>query len=99
MKGVFILQRSPKKDKKFMVVTPSGKKIYFGATGYSDYTKHKDIERKERYVTRHRRNEKWGLDGVLTAGFWARWVLWNKPSLEASIKDTERRFGITIKTK
>jgi hypothetical protein len=29
-------------------------------------------------------------------GFFSRWLLWNKPSLKASIKDTEKRFNIKI---
>jgi hypothetical protein len=73
-----------------------GKTIHFGATGYSDYTKHKDSDRMKRYESRHRGNEKWGKSGVKTAGFWSKWLLWNKSSLKASIADTQRRFKIKI---
>ena len=44
-------------------------KVHFGAQGYSDYTKHKDPERKRRYITRHQKSENWTKSGVLTAGF------------------------------
>ena len=32
-----------------------------------------------------------------TPGFWAKHILWNKPSLEASINDTEKKFGLKIR--
>ena len=34
----------------------------------SDYTKHKDKERKDLYVDRHNKNEDWTNSGVKTAG-------------------------------
>jgi len=32
----------------------------------------------------------------LTKGFWSRWILWNKPTIDESINDIENRFGIKI---
>jgi hypothetical protein len=74
------------------VQTPDLKihKVLFGAKGYSDFTKHKDPERKRRYIIRHQRRENWSKKGALTPGFWSRWVLWNKPSLSESIKNVKR---------
>jgi len=43
----------------------------------SDYTLHKDQERKERYLQRHKNDPK----TIDSAGFWARDLLWNKPSI------------------
>ena len=57
---------------------------------YEDFTIHKDPERKERYIERHSKNEDW--HNPLTAGFYSRWILWNKPTITESIKDTNRRF-------
>jgi hypothetical protein len=31
-----------------------------------------------------------------TPGFWAKHILWNKPSLGSSIDDTRKKFGINI---
>ena len=73
------------------------KTVHFGAEGYSDYTKHKDKERMQRYSARHKARENWAKSGIETAGFWSKWILWNKPSLSASIKDVEKRFGIKIR--
>lgn len=69
-------------------------KIKFGSKSYSDYTKHKDPERKKLYIKRHSKNEDWTKKGILTAGFWSRWILWNKPSLRDSIQNTKQRFNL-----
>ena len=50
---------------------------------------HKNPERKERYEKRHKANEDWSKKGIETSGFWAKHILWNKPTLEGSIKDVE----------
>ena len=85
-----LLQKSPKKDKKFRVTLEDGKKVDFGGKGYSDFTIHKDPERMKRYLSRHGRgNETWTKDGRDTAGFWSRWLLWSKPSLEEAKKLNE----------
>ena len=95
-----VMKRSNKSDKKYMVIITDskGKKktTHFGAKGYSDYTKHKDSDRKDRYISRHKAKENWNKSGINTAGFWSRWILWNKPGLKTSIKDTEKRFKIKI---
>lgn len=82
-------------SKKWSVLV-DGKITHFGAKGYSDFTMHKDHERMERYITRHRSRENWGKSGIHSAGFWSRWLLWNKPSLTASIRDIEQRFHVKI---
>lgn len=91
------LKRSTRKDKKWMVVSETGKTTHFGAKGYQDYTQHKDIERQRNYVSRHRKSENWGITGRDTAGFWARWLLWNKPSLTSSIREIQRRFKVRVR--
>lgn len=90
-----VLQKSDNPKKKFMV-TLGDSKIYFGASGYSDYTQHKDPIRKRRYILRHRVNEIWTKSGISTPGFWSRWLLWNKKSLPESINHIQKKFGIKI---
>ena len=43
---MYSIKKSTRKDKKYMLITPDGKKINFGAKGMSDYTIHKDDKRK-----------------------------------------------------
>jgi len=89
------LVKSPKKNKKYRAII-GNKNIDFGADGYEDYTTHKDFQRKKRYIARHKKRENWKKSGIKTAGFWSRWILWNKPSLRNSIKSTEKKFNINI---
>ena len=82
---------------KFEAVLEDGPKTYniaFGAKGYSDFTKHKDETRKSSYIARHKVREDWTKDGVLAPGFWSRWVLWNKPTIEESVKYTIKKFHL-----
>ena len=71
------------------------KTVHFGAAGMSDYTIHKDDDRKERYIKRHSVNE--NFNDVYSAGFYSRWILWNKKSIRSSIADTKQRFNLNIK--
>jgi hypothetical protein len=90
------LKKSDRIDKKYMVITPDGKTIHFGAKGYSDFTKHKNVERKQRYDARHKKNEDWTKSGINTAGFWAKKILWSRPTIREAINAIEKEFGITI---
>ena len=87
-----VLANSSRPGKKYEVHI-GDKIIHFGATGYEDFTTHKDPVRKASYLARHR-NENW--DDPETAGFWARWILWNKKTIGASIRDL-RRLGIVVR--
>ena len=87
------ISKSNRSDKKFKAVIDGKKTIHFGAEGASDFTKHKDESRKANYIKRHKKNENWGKTGVDTAGFMSKNLLWNKPTLEASINDLNKRFS------
>ena len=95
---VITLKKSTRSEKKYMARIDN-KTVHFGASGYLSYETHKDKSRMHRYENRHRSRENWNKSGIKTAGFWSKWILWNKPSLLWSIKDTERRFGIKIRYK
>ncbi len=41
---------SDKPEKKYYIITKDNKRVYFGAAGMSDFTIHKDEERKQRYI-------------------------------------------------
>ena len=87
--------KSDRADKKLKAVfNVDGKEVttHFGQKGYSDYTIHKDDIRKNLYIKRHRVNE--NFKDVTSAGALSRWVLWNLPNLDDSIKDFKRRFKL-----
>jgi len=48
-----IITRSPDTKKKFRATLDDGRTVDFGASGYSDYTKHKNPSRMRSYVLRH----------------------------------------------
>ncbi len=84
-----IISKSKNPKKKYDAKV-NGKTISFGASGYSDFTQHKDKERKQRYINRHKKNEDWS--NPMTAGFYAKNILWNLPSVKASVVDVNKRF-------
>lgn len=96
----YILSKSTRKDKKYQLKSPQGKISYFGSSKYSDYTRHKDPQRKENYIARHGATQKhlWThtKTNLMTPSYLARYVLWNKPTLKDSIKDIENKQGIKI---
>ena len=68
------------------------KTTHFGAVGYNDYTITGDLQAKQSYIARHKERENW--NDYMTAGSLSRWILWNKPSLNESIKDYMYRFKL-----
>ena len=91
------ITKSTKEGKKLMAVfsypeTTRTKTIHFGSAGMDDYTIKKDKAQKQRYLDRHRKRENWNLPD--TAGALSRWILWNKETREASIRDYKKRFNL-----
>ncbi len=102
-----LIKKSTKPEKKYMAIfcdcDCKGKKnecgkskrtktIHFGSANMSDFTKHGDEKRKQRYLDRHKARENW--DDPKTAGALSRWILWNKPTFKASVKDYKKRFNL-----
>ena len=92
------IKKSPKKDKKLRAIFKDrdGKVIKqtdFGAKGMSDFTIHKDKERRARYRKRHKKD----LDtkDFKRAGYLSYYVLWGDSSnLSDAIKDYKKRFKL-----
>ncbi len=91
-----VIEKGTAKNKKLKAIFYDGDKklrtVQFGSKGMSDFTIHKDKERKQRYLDRHRKRENW--DSYMTAGSLSRYILWNKPTLKASIADYKKRFKL-----
>ena len=90
------IKKSHVAEKKFdaVFIKPDGREIVqpFGQKGYSDFTKHKDVTRRARYLRRHKgMGEDWNKP--TSAGALSRWILWNKPTFKSSLADYKRRFG------
>ena len=50
--GAESLDYSTRKNNKYMVTLPEGKKVHFGSPKYPDYLFHKDQERRDKYLSR-----------------------------------------------
>ena len=93
-----IIKKSDKAGKKLMATfypkdsSSRTKTIHFGQKGADDYTKTKNKEQKQRYISRHNRRENWRVPD--TAGSLARWILWDKTTREASINSYKKRFNL-----
>ena len=85
-----IIKKSDKKHKKYDATINGKKTISFGAKGYTDFTLTKDKDKKDAYIARHKKNEDWS--NPQTAGFYAKHLLWNKPTFQASFKDLKSKF-------
>lgn len=92
------LRRSRNPAKKWDAVFeyPDGhtKTTSFGARGMSDYTKHKNVTRRARYLKRHKgMNEDW--NDPTTAGALSKWILWGPTtSFEKNVKLFKKRFHL-----
>ena len=88
---------SPLANKKLRAVFNDGTHTDFGAAGMMDYTLYykedKELaeKRKKAYIARHEKDLKTG--DPRKAGFLSFYLLWNLPSVAASLKDYKKRFG------
>jgi hypothetical protein len=92
------IKKSPKKDKKLVAIFKDRKgkvikQTHFGAAGMSDFTIHKDKDRRERYRKRHKKD----LDtkDFTRSGYLSFFVLWGDSSdFETAVKDYKKRFKL-----
>lgn len=98
-----VLSKSDRKNKEYKVILYHGdahgndkaKTLHFGSN-MDSYPDHKDLKRKKSYIARHKPRENWKKSGIKTAGFWSKHLLWNKPTIQQSVRDIERNFNIEI---
>ena len=80
--GAETLGYSTRKNNKYMVTLPEGKKVHFGSPKYADYTIHKDKERRDKYLARATKIK--NKQGELTytnpesSNYWSVNLLWPK---------------------
>lgn len=84
------LESAIDKKHKWIAYFKDGRKTKFGAYGASDYTIHKDIERRNRYRQRHKKDLE--TNDPYRPGYLSYYILWNKPTIEESVKDYNKLF-------
>lgn len=69
------------------------KKTNFGASGASDYTIHKDKDRRTRYRARHKRDLR--TNDPMRAGYLSYYLLWgDSTSLKENIMNYKKKFNL-----
>lgn len=109
MKIQFIkLIKSKNKDKKYTAIfnitkSNGDKAILERSFGYNnpedkqnDYTRHGDLERRNRYIIRHEKDLNTGDPS--RAGYLSLMLLWSKPTLKEAVKDYNKRLRVYNKT-
>ena len=91
------IEQSPKKEKKLRAVfvdsdTGKTKNRDFGAAGMDDYTLTHDKEARARYRTRHAKDLL--TQDATRAGYLSYYILWNKETVAASVRDYRARFNM-----
>jgi len=91
------VEKSPRKEKKWMAVFKDGEKIiktHFGAANMDDYTIGQTTkEQRDRYRVRHSKDLKTG--NPTRAGFLSYYILWgDSTSMGINISSFKKRFNL-----
>ena len=86
-----VITKSKKPDKKYDAVIDGKKKISFGASGYSDFTKHQDLLRRDSYIKRHSK-EDWSKSNIASPAWMSRYILWEKPTLKSAVDNANKKY-------
>ena len=86
-----VIQKSSRTGKKWQA--SDGKRtVHFGASGYQDFTQHGDETRRKSYIQRHS-NEDWSKSNMMSPAFMSRWILWEKKSIAAAIRNLNENYA------
>ena len=84
--GAESLDYSKRKNNKYVVTLPSGKKLHFGSSKYPDFLIHRDEQKKDKYLTRAKKikNKKGELtyENPESANYWSVNLLWSGKSMK-----------------
>jgi len=95
----YYLSPATQKNKRYQIKTPKGKTIAFGSPAPSQaFIDHKDPAKKKAWEARHKKGNPEAWRNPNSPLFWARVLLWNKPTLTASINAVRRKYGYHVKT-
>ena len=85
-----VIQKSSRTGKKWQA--SDGKRtVHFGASGYQDFTQHGYENRRKSYIQRHS-NEDWSKSNMMSPAFMSRWILWEKKSIAAAIRNLNEKY-------
>tara|TARA_R100000773_G_C4191841_1_gene97485 strand:+ start:664 stop:939 length:276 start_codon:yes stop_codon:yes gene_type:complete len=89
------VEKSNRKNKRFVAIFNDGDKVHFGFKGGSTYIDHKDKEKRKNYRARHEVNEKKFYNDPKRPATLSRFILWGEATnLNQAIKDYENKFNV-----
>lgn len=71
------LYYSSRPNKKYMIISPTGKRVHFGQLKYEDFTLHKDEERRSHYLSRSMNIRGNWRNNLYSPNQLAMRILWN----------------------
>ena len=93
LKSITNSTRLDKRLKAIFEVDDKTITVHFGAKNGSTFIDHNNENKRQAYIARHsKNNEDWS--SPTTAGALARYILWEKTSLEKAIKAFKDRFNL-----
>ena len=96
MKDIYILKKSNKKGKRFLIeMEKYGHKHHFGSDVGKTFIDHQDEKKKDAWEARHSVNKNWGNphSGI----YHSRKLLWSEPNLKDAIKKYQKYHNVKIK--
>ena len=76
-------------NKKFYIITNTGRRLYFGDSRYEHFTEgHLNEIRRKAYMSRHKKNENW--NNIDSAGFWSYHYLWRFPTYKEAYEEIQK---------
>lgn len=90
------LEKSNRKDKKYVVLLDDGKSYHFGLKNSITYVEGATKQKRDAFLARHLNNplEKKLIENVIPSpALFSVYLLWNTPSLENNIKLLNRLFS------
>jgi len=89
------IEKSNRKDKRFVATFMDGTKTHFGALGASTYVDGKrTVEERNNYIKRHAVRE--NFNDPKSAGSLSRWLLWGgSTSLDKNHSDFMKKYNIS----
>lgn len=89
------VEKSNRKNKRFVAIFNNGERIHFGFKGGSTFIDHKDKDKRKNYIARHEVLEKKFYNDPRRPATLSRFILWGEATnLNQAIKDYEKKFNV-----
>ena len=91
----YILKKSKNMGKRYVIIMSKDMEHHFGSAGGKTYIDGRSDVEKDAWIARHKGDKNY--NNKHSGIYWSKNLLWNKKTLNESIKDMEKRLGVKIK--